>query len=524
MTSNHERNIHYLPMTMRVWTYRFTTSLWFAVPLVIFAWLAWYAAPAKDDLCYALALQLGGFKNGWIHSISPTAPSYDFWQALKNNYLTWQGRYTSSSLLFPLGYLSPEQLLKSYRLIPLSLLVGTGLACFKFLSALSATQNLHWHSSIRAILTLLICGCFFVGIEAPNETLYWAAGALTYQLPLILMFLLGAQLLKLFQLASAASLNETSFSQLWPVKLSAILIFLIAGCNEIVMALQCALMGGLVCYALLKRDLALAKKLAFLCFCALIAGLIVFVSPGNALREKAMGVPPNSLVDILEKSLPWLAHKVAFWLNSGLLLSSGLIVALLLPRVPQRFIRVAGITAALALLMVWIATLPSFYENIQPYGRINTPLYAVFLTAFFALLLALQPTLKSLFNRAFAGKPTVLAQVAWMALLIGWSLSLFFNSEFKQRFNDIALADDFYYEVQQRYVKAERMTQQQQDDITLPALRAQPESLFVGDLGNTPHADWWSNDCFAGYFRLKSVKTSTSLQASIDHTENNSKN
>ncbi|HET8705428.1 MAG TPA: DUF6056 family protein, partial [Pseudomonadales bacterium] len=244
-------------------------------------------------------------------------------------------------------------------------------------------------------------------------------------------------------------------------------------------------------------------------------GMIVFVSPGNALREKAMGVPPNNLLDILKSSLPWLGSKLIFWLDNALLLSSALIAALMLPTLPHRLTRPALATAAVALVMVWIAALPSFYEHIKPYGRINTPLYAVFLVGFFAMVLALQPQLKSIVNRLFATRSIYASHAGWGLLLLGWSISLFNNGEFRQRFNDIALADDFYYEVQQRYVRAERLKQQQQDEITLPALRVQPESLFVGDLGSTPHADWWSNDCFAGYFHLKSVKASDHLQASI---------
>src|SRR5205823_13805570 len=85
--------------------------LWFpflaSIPTATFLLLGFFTGPTADDFCYA---------NGLIE--------VGYFEALKTDYMRWQGRYASSSLLFLNGYLDHSAFLNWYWLIPTSLIMA----------------------------------------------------------------------------------------------------------------------------------------------------------------------------------------------------------------------------------------------------------------------------------------------------------------------------------------------------------------------------------------------------------------
>lgn len=88
-----------------------------SVPTVTFLVLGLFCGPAADDFVYAT----------WWGQLG-------YFAALRTNYLTWQGRYTSSSILFLAGYLSPTSaVLDWYWLLPTSLILSVGASTYVLL-------------------------------------------------------------------------------------------------------------------------------------------------------------------------------------------------------------------------------------------------------------------------------------------------------------------------------------------------------------------------------------------------------
>ena len=98
-----------------------------SVPTATFLVLGLFSGPAADDFCYA-----------------PHLRAYGYFGALKANYLQWQGRYASSSILFLSGYLNPTAVLHWYWVVPTSLILAAVLSIYILL-----------HSFNRFVLVLV---------------------------------------------------------------------------------------------------------------------------------------------------------------------------------------------------------------------------------------------------------------------------------------------------------------------------------------------------------------------------------
>lgn len=145
---------------------------------------------------------------------------------------------------------------------------------------------------------------FFSILEAPNryQSLYWRSGMVTYFTPLIAFSLLAGLILAELWREQARSKSA------WRTRLVVIWLgfFLAGGLSETALAIQ----GGALGFAILivwflphseTRNRALTLLVTALS-ASIIALVVIFLSPANALRVRVFGEPPP-VMDVLKFSL-----------------------------------------------------------------------------------------------------------------------------------------------------------------------------------------------------------------------------
>src|SRR6185436_3629414 len=219
------------------------------VSLLPYFFLSLYAHPAGDDFVYAY----NGKHFGLIENAS-------------RDYFHWGGRYVSN-FLFVLNPMAFDSL-KGYRLIAVILVLLTFISFYFLIRSIAPVAV----PGTYLILSGGILSCLFLH-QMPSlaQGIYWYTGAVIYQ---------GANVLTPLYLACLTFLLNKKYliSKFIHLRICLALIFIITGCNETIMIFL------LFFHAFLsakKRD-----RLSFLLFTfSILCSLLVFFSPGNAVRE-----------------------------------------------------------------------------------------------------------------------------------------------------------------------------------------------------------------------------------------------
>ncbi|HQW06218.1 MAG: hypothetical protein IPL64_17135 [Flavobacteriales bacterium] len=219
--------------------------------------LGCFVHPFADDFSYAVA--------GMRTELIPR---------LFQEYSSWNGRYFSNILVLrgPL-VLGLKQGLVLYRCIAMASILFTCYAAHRFVLRSftnSLTAGTRWAMALLFVLLVLHT------MPDVNEGFYWYTGAMTYQLPNALSLLVFGNWIAFFQRDRPTSVG-------WVIGQCA-LIVIIAGCNELHMAIMV-----LVHAALLVHDRIRSKKLdpvlAGLLAVAVVCAVVVFLAPGNGTRS-----------------------------------------------------------------------------------------------------------------------------------------------------------------------------------------------------------------------------------------------
>ena len=243
--------------------------LWFcffaAVPIATFLLLGFFTGPASDDFCYAKDLM----KKGYL-------------EALQDNYLGWQGRYASSSILFLSGYLDRSSFLTWYWLISTSLILATLFSVYILVNTINkfALQSTLARAEI-ATASAVLTSIYLISLDRPGEVIYWFSGSVTYQLANVLLILLLAILIRLY-------FAETSAKKFVLFTASAVLMVLIIGHNETAMAVTLSSLALVVVCLNLSHDKDRFRGykvlLEGMLVIGILASLVVILAPGNRIR------------------------------------------------------------------------------------------------------------------------------------------------------------------------------------------------------------------------------------------------
>lgn len=264
--------------------------------LGLHAYLGRYTHPMADDFTYAL------------RDVSAGA-----WNASAYEYAHWNGRYASNLLLVFGPMRGGFDAIGLYRAVPALLLVLTAVGAFSFLRTL-------FHPGLTSLQTaigaLAWTGLYTHVMPDMPEGFYWYTGSITYQLSCALTLVALALLMRAVRDAS-----------LWPAALAIPLLFLITGCNEVLMLLL--VVAG---FLIIARWVASPGRTSLILIAAvpviILGACLVILAPGNDVRSalyperhqffRSLGM---SALQTLRFSFEWISCpallllSVIWWMN-----------------------------------------------------------------------------------------------------------------------------------------------------------------------------------------------------------------
>ncbi len=347
-----------------------------AFTVLPFIFISFFAMPMGDDFHFGDV----GRNNNTINAVK-------FWC---NN---WNGRYTSDLFLTifnPLSY----NCLDYFWLPPLALIFGICLSVYILIKTVGGKEKNPTNGLI--ILTTIV---FLILNLMPEigETLYWLAGAYTYQTGNIFFILLVAIVFRLTQ-------KNSIFNNVFLVLVAAILIFLIAGTNEISMAyvFGCTFLYAFV-HFIIKPKKATIPLFLFVTAC--VASYISITSPGNFIRASSTGgllqnIPKAFLESALRGSI-----YIVYWLPSALIMT--IIIWKQLGKVADNYIIEREIKSKeiyLVLIVFLLVIVAGFFPSIASTGknaqRTIAPILIVFILSYFGIVIYYYQYFNSLFIKA----------------------------------------------------------------------------------------------------------------------------
>jgi hypothetical protein len=191
-----------------------------AIPIGTFLVLGLFTGPTADDFCNADKLARLGYS-----------------ASLKSYYLEWTGRYASASIALLSGYLGHSTFLTWYWLWPISLIVVTLASTYVLLQTNNgAVLDSGLQRSDVVTAAIVLTSTYLLGVEQPNEIIYWFTASTAYQLANILFVLLLATLIRLCVADGGLARG------VWFVT-AGVLACIIVGQNELVLVLTVGVLG-----------------------------------------------------------------------------------------------------------------------------------------------------------------------------------------------------------------------------------------------------------------------------------------
>lgn len=438
-----------------------------------FVVLCFYAHPCADDWYMAV----GGRDLG-------------FWGANSKWFAGISGRIVqqATTTLHPIRIST-----LAYQLWCLGLLVAMAGALWRFTSAwlCGQTRAVRWLSAGLGFMLLLWA------MRSPSQGLYWVNGANTYPLAFILQLLMGAWLARAWHEPD----HRPSVFVIAGVMITAMLA---SWCTELAMSLQ-LLTLLLVAVAQWLEQRRVHRLFIFTIVATLLATPVIFLSPGVALRMKTyhneiLGHPIPALVLAAKLAVV----QVVTWVTSAPFFLLALL-SLHLWQVPPMDRAQAWRRILLALVLMVGTTWGGYFVGTWATGQ-RLPPRAVNLLGFFFLIewAVLIAGVLALIRASGWAKP-VLTPVAFALVLLAIGAGLKGTNNVKAAWRDLLKGDakKFAIECEQRYAL---ILESKTDDVTVPALRTKPVSLFFNDL--KPEADDWRNKGMAEFYHKKTIRVS----------------
>jgi hypothetical protein len=266
------------------------------------AWLARYAHPMADDLFYAKKDVAQG----------PVAAAA--WE-----YGHWNGRFTSNVLVLYGPVRAGLKAIGLYRLAPVLLILATIASTFLLLH----TVLRPW-LSVRDILTgsLVWTSLYVHAMPSIAEGFYWYTAAVTYQLGNAFVLLYLALVIRLHRRPSA-----------WMTGVTAVLLFLLTGFNEVLMALL--VMGHVLLVLISWRHGRVSGWQWTLLLASVFGAGLMVLAPGNEARSTFFP-DQHKLLESLGMSFLQTVRFGAVWLSSPAVLGLGALYILAHDRLSVR--------------------------------------------------------------------------------------------------------------------------------------------------------------------------------------------
>lgn len=425
---------------------------------------------------------------------------------LWDHYFEWSGRYTGNALyaIYPTVF----DLFKAYKYIPAVTVLALFLASGFFLSSAFRVRQFTWPVSLFSLCFLSV---FLLGMTSPASSLYWMAGAFTYQTANILILVILGLMVKLHD----RQRNSESYAR----ALSALLLVMAVaiGTNETSMlALTALALSGVVIR--LNSDWKMLKPWLLVLAIAVLCFLVVYLSPGNTVRAAEFPLR-HDLSRSINGSLAVGLKIIWLWVSNPLLIVSSLLTPFAVCRLYQlserqtsewRFLQSKPVITMLAvntLLMPLILQFPAWWSmGGWPPARTVDAIYFLFLISWYMSIVTF--TLRYLYpNKQRHDKP-VSGATTFVILFLS---AAFAATAIDSKASRLALTDllhlarPYHEYLQSRYKEIEHAKATGQRYLLVADYKqALPRSIFFNDIMHKPNH--WRNICYADYFGLEKIK------------------
>ena len=457
------------------------------VVLLIFILLGHYAHPSADDFCMATGVgQDGLILHLWHH------------------YLEWSGRYAGNA--FYAVYLMAFGISDGYQLMPVLLILSLVLATAYFLASL-------FRISIRTptimLVSLYFVTVYLLGMRDTASSLYWTAGALTYQTANILLLCMLGLIIRLIDHHRETKKTTGIFITLLAV------IVLSTGTHETNMLVVTTILGSLFVFNL--RSVWSIKRLwLFMFLTAILGASIVYYSPGNSIRGSTF--PLQHIVSqALGGSLNMGFRTLGIWLGSPLLIISTLLTPFAVSSLYRSSERTMNVSKSLILALIvitlgvpFVLQFPAWWAmGGWPPARTVDAIYFVFLLCWFSTISAITIRYIGRSNRSSRSNPD--SPYLTTALSIGaiiFIAAVGSNSKFLRATNDLLhRAKPFHEYMLMRHMLIDEAVAKEQLFLAVPEYGGKyPRSIYFNDIRQDPRD--WRNVCYADYFGLQGISRS----------------
>jgi len=457
------------------------------IVLLIYVQLGLYAHPSADDYCMVSGVRQDGFI-----------------QHLWHHYLEWSGRYAGNAFyaIYPMIF----GFFDGYQLMPFFLILSLFLAMAFFLASL-------FRISMRSFRIMFMSLCFvsvyLLGMRDTAGSLYWMAGALTYQTANILLLCMLGLIIRLIDQQRETKKITGTFITLMAV------IVLSAGTHETNMLVVTAILGLLFVFKL-RLDWSITRIWLGLFLIAIVCSSIVFISPGNSIRGSTFPLQHN-IAQALGGSLNMGFRTLAIWVSSPLLIVSTLLTPLAVSSLYQFSSRTMVVSKFLIATLVvitlgvpFVLQFPAWWAmGGWPPARTVDAIYFVFILCWFSTVGAITIRYIGQSNLPTGEKPN--SSYIVTALSVGAILfiaAVGTNSKFLRATNDLLYRAKPYHEYMlQRYTLIDKAVTRREFALAVPGFSEKyPRSIYFNDIRRDSRD--WRNVCYADYFGLKEISRS----------------
>lgn len=452
--------------------------LLFALLFSIFPYfyLSFFAHPIADDYNYAF---LGNTRN--------------IWEECLNQYLTWNGRY-SSNILVLLNPVRCNDLLW-YKASASIQLILTFICLFYFLRAITSRSFSIIATINASILFLLI---YLHQMPTLAEGIYWYTGAVTYQtgicVALVYLGLLCDYFHKKYILHKFVSLFAAG-----------VLLIIAAGFNEVLtLILICIHLGFMAIFY--KNGKRIPSELILLSLLGVACILAMILAPGNAVRESYFSDNHNFVRSVSFTGMQMIRFAFSWISSLPLLLASILFVGLIIshkekmPFFRQNYFFPVWASLSLLFLILFLCIFPAYWgTNIL--GQHRTVNVACFM--FFLYWLVCIGTYSNIYLEKIKEFFRINKKVQPLLVVI-------ILCTITATHNGYAVITDILYgrvntfdrEMQERYSILSNPINKNKT-VYLKALSEKPASVFVLDLSSDSLS--WINTSQANYFGVRTI-------------------
>ncbi len=418
---------------------------------------------------------------------------FGFWQTQVDYYMTWVGRYCATALYGVNPLVSRSFWL--YKFVPLILFVGLFHAFYKLARELAGSYFDKWKILVAALALLTL----YVGeMASVAQGFYWYPGAVTYQVPNILLVYLCACIFRARGILPGKGMILTAV-------LSAILVLAIAGSNETSMVILLSLLLAMRAWSL-YRDRRVNGMLFALVIMSFIGTYFVVTAPGNGVRLAYEQSHRQSILFAMKSSVTQGLLSVFHRVTSLPTLVFTLLFIAPAAQLAEKRIGSGSHLSIHPLLSfgVYIALLaagflPGYWSVGGPPARaVNVIHLLVLLGWFFNVYVCVEYGIVK-YKAAFIPFP---AYAATFMCLVAFLSFLKEGSNMRTAYRDLLSGRAARYDAELTH-RYEMFAGSKADYLEVNQLENTPDTIFFDDI--TVHANNWRNDSYAKYFHKKTI-------------------